>query len=160
MRIDDGDYLQKSVRFNTVSQNRKHMWKVMTKKEISEIDDWIEKNALSQALLKKSSLKKGELKALLLYFENEGVSFQDLASKLGINRSGAWKRWRKAYNKIIESFYTLELAVYCGVLEPEVVELLTEDMSSYLKMARGDADLEVIRRGIERRMAELDELRP
>ncbi|KXA88885.1 hypothetical protein AKJ57_06170 [candidate division MSBL1 archaeon SCGC-AAA259A05] len=132
----------------------------MTQKEISEIDEWIEENPLSQALLKKSSLKKGELKALLLYFGKEDISFKDLASELGINRSGAWKRWKRGYNKIIESFYTLELAAYSGILEPEVTELLTEDLRSYLEMVREDEDLEVIRERIERRMAELEELRP
>lgn len=134
--------------------------KIMNQNEVSDIDKWIEENPLSQALLKKSSLKKGELKALLIYFGSEDITFENLASKLEMNRSGAWKRWKKGYDKVIESFYTLELAVYGGILEPEVAELLAEDLQSYLEMARGDEDLEVIRERIERRMAELDELRP
>lgn len=126
--------------------------------ESTEIEEWMEKNPLAQALLKKSGLKRGELKALLLYFRSEETSFGDLASELGINRSGAWKRWKRGYNKIIESFYTLELAVYGGVLDPEATKLLTEDLKDYLRLVRGGEDVEAVRERLERRMAELEEL--
>lgn len=124
--------------------------------ETEEIEEWIEENSLTQALLKKSSLRKSELKALLLYFQSEDKSFRDLASELGINRSGAWKRWKKGYDKIIESFYTLELAVYGGILDPEATKLLTEDLEDYLRLAHRKGDIEAIQAQLEKRMAEME----
>ena len=121
-----------------------------------EIDDWIEENKLANALLEKSDIKKKELKALMLYFRSEDISFEDLSSEMGINRSGAWKRWKRGYDKIIESFYTLELAVYGGILDPEATKVLTEDLSDYLRLAHERGDIEAIRERLERRMAEME----
>ncbi len=123
----------------------------------NEIDEWMEENPLANALLKKSDMKKTELKALMFYFRSEDISFGDLASVMGINRSGAWKRWKKGYDKIIESFYTLELAVYGGILDPEATKLLTEDLRDYLKLAHEKGDIEAIRARLERRLAEMEE---
>ena len=121
-----------------------------------EIEDWIEENKLAKALLKKSGLKKGELKSMILYFQDEESSFQDIASKLGINRSGAWKRYKKGYEKIIESFFTLELAVYSGILEPGAVQHFVKDLEDYLNLAHQQGDKEMIRTRLEKRMAELE----
>ncbi|MFP4005090.1 MAG: hypothetical protein ACLFUR_00015 [Candidatus Hadarchaeia archaeon] len=121
-----------------------------------EIDEWIENNPLSQALLERSNLKKGELKALMLYFRREDISFSDISPELGINRSGAWKRWKKGYNKIIESFFTLELAVYGGILDPEATQLLMEDLRDYLKLAHEKGNIEKIRSRLEKRLVELE----
>lgn len=124
--------------------------------EAKKIREWIEENNLSKALLKKSSLKKKELEALLLYFSDESISFDDLSSELGINRSGAWKRWKKGYDKIIESFFTLELAVYGGVLDPDATKLFVEDLRDYLKLSRREGNKEEIRQRLEKRMAEME----
>ncbi len=121
-----------------------------------EIDEWIENNALADALLDRSAIKKEELKALMLYFRDEEISFSDLASEMEINRSGAWKRWKKGYKKIIESFYTLELAVYGDILDPEATKILTEDLQDYLKLAHKEGDLEAVRDRLERRLAEME----
>ncbi len=124
--------------------------------ERDDIEDWIEENKLAKALLKKSGLKKGELKSMILYFRDEDSSFQDIASKLGINRSGAWKRYKKGYEKIIESFFTLELAVYSGILEPEAVQHFVKDLEDYLNLAHQQGNKEMIRARLEKRMAELE----
>jgi len=124
--------------------------------ERDDIEEWIEENKLAKALLKKSGIKKGELKSMILYFQDEESSFQDIASKLGINRSGAWKRYKKGYDKVIESFFTLELAVYSGILEPEAVQHFVEDLQDYLNLAHQRGDKEMIRARLEKRMAELE----
>lgn len=124
--------------------------------ERDDIEEWIEENKLAKALLKKSGIKKGELKSMILYFQDEESSFQDIASKLGINRSGAWKRYKKGYDKVIESFFTLELAVYSGILEPEAVQHFVEDLQDYLNLAHQQGDKEMIRARLEKRMAELE----
>lgn len=126
------------------------------RKEAEEVKSWIEENKLAKALLDKSSLKKKELVALLLYYRSEEISFEDLASELGINRSGAWKRWKKGKDKIIESFYTLELGVYGGILDPEAIKYLTKDLEDYLKLAHRRGDKEAIRERIEKRMAKME----
>lgn len=127
--------------------------------EADEINEWIKENPLAKALLKKSSLKKGELKALLLYFQDEGISFSDISSELGINRSGAWKRWKKGYDKIIESFFTLELAVYGGILDIEATKHFVQDLQDYLKLAHQQGDKEAIRKRLEKRMTQMEKKR-
>lgn len=121
-----------------------------------EIEEWIKESPLAQALLEKSNLKKAELKALMLYFRDEDISFNDLASELGINRSGAWKRWKKGYDKIIQSFYTLELSVYGDILDAEATKLLVEDLRDYLRLAHQRGDTEAIRDRLEKRMTEME----
>lgn len=125
--------------------------------ELNSVEDWIEENELAEILLEKSNIKEGELKALLLYFQNEETSFSDVASKLNISRSGAWKRWKKGYKKIIESFYTLELAIYGGVLDPEATKFIIEDLQDYLRLALDQGDIEGIRARLEKRLAEMEE---
>lgn len=122
----------------------------------AEIEEWINENPLAEALLKKSSLKKEELKTLMIYFRSEDISFGDIASEFDINRSGIWKRWKKGYEKIIRSFYTLELAVYGGILDPEATKLLTKDLQDYLRLAYERGDIEAIRERLERRMTEME----
>lgn len=132
------------------------MRKMEIGKEREEIESWIEENKMAKVLLEKSSLNRREIIALILYFQIEDISFSDLASELGINRSGAWKRWKKGYDKIIESFYTLELGVYGGILDPDAIRYLIEDLKDYLKLARREGDKEAIRKRIEKRMAEME----
>ncbi len=128
--------------------------------EVEEIEKWIEENTLLKALLKKSNLKKEELKALMIYFTLEEVTFEDLASEMGINRSGAWKRYKKGFNKIIQSFYTVELAAYSGILDPKVTEMLAEDLTDYVRLLEGEGDIEAIRARLEKRMAMMEKLEP
>lgn len=132
------------------------MKKMEIGKEREEIESWIEENQMAKVLLEKSSLNRKEITALLLYFKSEEIKFSDLASELGINRSGAWKRWKNGYNKIIESFYTLELGVYGGILDPDAIKYLIEDLKDYLKLARREGSKEAIRKRIEKRMAEME----
>ena len=130
------------------------------REEVEEIEKWIEGNSLAKALIKKSKLKKEELKALMVYFTVEDVTFEDLASEMDINRSGAWKRYKKGFEKIIQSFYTVELAAYSGVLDPKVTEMLAEDLTDYVRLLQGEGDIEAIRARLEKRMAVMEELEP
>ncbi len=128
-------------------------------KEETEIGTWIKENALAKALLEKSNLKKGELKALMLNFQKEDSTFQEISDKLDINRSAAWKRYKKGYDKIIESFFTLELAVYSGILETKTIQHFVQDLQDYLKLAHQTGDKEAIRARLEKRMAKLEKQR-
>ncbi|KXA97062.1 hypothetical protein AKJ37_03805 [candidate division MSBL1 archaeon SCGC-AAA259I09] len=92
----------------------------------------------------------------MLYFRDEEISFADLSSDLGINRSGAWKRWKKGYDKVIESFFTLELAVYGGILDPKATKHFVEDLKDYLKLAHREGDKKAIQKRLERRMTEME----
>lgn len=130
------------------------------REEVEEIEKWIEGNSLAKALIKKSKLKKEELKALMVYFTVEDVTFEDLASEMDINRSGAWKRYKKGFEKIIQSFYTVELAAYSGVLDPKVTEMLAEDLTDYVRLLQGEGDIEAIRARLEKRMAVMEEPEP
>lgn len=123
--------------------------------EKDEIEGWIKENTLVKTLLDKSGLDKSIFKALLLYYWREEVTFKELARNLGIKKPGAWKRWRKGLDSVIQAFYTIELAVYAGVLDPEIVQLLTEDLQDYVELSKGKGDPEEIRDRIEKRMVEM-----
>lgn len=125
--------------------------------EIDEVEAWIQENPLAKSLLEKSHLDMDTLRAILLYYWNEEISFEELAKKLNLKRPGAWKRWKKGLDSVMRSFYTLELAIYAGVLEIEVVELLAEELLDYIKLARGGEDIDEIRDRLEKRMAEMEE---
>lgn len=119
---------------------------------------WLQKSPLAQELLSLSHLDKRTLEALVLYSRSE-TTFERVAQALGIQRSGAWKRWRRGRDAIMRSFYTLELAIYAGVLEPEVAELLAQDLQDLAALARAEGDLEELSRRIEKRIRELLRLR-
>lgn len=123
--------------------------------DIDEVEAWIKKDPLAKTLLKKSLLNMDSLKAILLYYWSEDITFRELASKLNLKKPGAWKRWKKGLDLIMGSFYTLELAIYAGILEAEAAELLAEDLQDYVRLARGEGDIDDIRDRLEKRMANL-----
>jgi hypothetical protein len=119
------------------------------------VDEWIRDNPLSQALLEGSHLEPEILKALLLYYWGEDMTFEKMARKLKIKRPGAWKRWRKGLDAIMRSFYTIELAIYAGVLDEKTAKILVRDLEDYVELAQGGKDLKGVRDRIEKRMVEM-----
>ncbi|MEM3514573.1 MAG: hypothetical protein QXT02_04750 [Candidatus Hadarchaeum sp.] len=117
--------------------------------------DWLRDNLLVKVLLERSHLDEKTLKAMLLYYWSENPTFEIIAKKLKIKRSGAWKRWKKGQEAIMRSFYTIELAIYSGILERETAEILIDDLIDYNELAKGAANVEEIRDRIERRMVQL-----
>ena len=71
---------------------------------------------------------------------------------MGMGRSGVWKRWRRGVESLRRAFYTLELALYLGLLEEETAELVLEDLSDYLDLRRGRKTPEEVRENLQRRM--------
>jgi predicted DNA-binding protein YlxM (UPF0122 family) len=116
---------------------------------------WAEKDKLARILLDRSHLSSETFKTLLLYYWKPDITFEELAKKLGVQRPGAWKRWKKGVDMILRSFYTIELAIYSGVLEPRVAELLLQDLSDYLSLLREGESPDRIRDKIELRMLEM-----
>lgn len=123
--------------------------------EFTRAEKWLRENKLAQVLLEKSNLDEKILKTMLLYYWSEGATFEELAEKLRIQRPGAWKRWKKGRGTIMRSFYTVELAIYAGILEVETAELLVDDLVDYIGLARGGEDLSELRDRIEKRMVEM-----
>lgn len=127
----------------------------MPREEFARAEKWVRENLLARALLERSHLDEKTLKAMLLHYWSEGATFEELAERLRIQRPGAWKRWRRGRDAIMRSFYTLELAVYAGILEAETAELIVDDMLDYVTLARGEGDMEELRNRIEKRMVQL-----
>lgn len=130
------------------------------REEFIRAEKWLRENLLAQALLERSNLDKNMLKTMLLHYWADKVTFEELANQLGIQRPGAWKRWRKGRDIIMRSFYTLELAIYSGILETEIAEILADDLQDYISLAKEEADLEELRDRIEERMVRLAKLTP
>lgn len=143
------------ITLSDVSQNRKQGSEMEPEGEINKVEEWIEENRLARALIEKSGLDKGVLKTLLLYYWSEDVTFEDLAQRLDLKKPGAWKRWRKGLDAITQSFYTIELAVYSGILDAETAKLLAEDLQDYVELTKEGGDIEAIRDRLEKRMVEL-----
>ncbi len=127
----------------------------MPKEEFTRAEKWLQENLLARALLEKSHFDEKTLKTMLLHYWSEGATFEELADRLRIQRPGAWKRWRKGRDAIMRSFYTLELAIYAGILETETAELIVDDMLDYVTLARGEGDMDELRDRIEKRMVQL-----
>lgn len=117
--------------------------------------DWLRNNLLAKVLLERSHLDEKTLRAMLLYYWSEDPTFELIGKKLKINRSGAWKRWKKGREAIMRSFYTIELAIYAGILDRETAEILIDDLIDYNELAKGAENVEEIRDRIERRMIQL-----
>jgi len=130
----------------------------MPEKKLNEAEKWLKEDKLAQFLLEKSNLSLGELKTLLLYYGSGGTTFEELAKKLNIQRPGAWKRWRRGVDTIMNSFYTLELAMYAGVLEPEIADIISQDLQDYASLAREEGGLEEIQSRIEERLLKLGKI--
>ena len=127
----------------------------MPRGEFARAEKWLRDNLLAQALHERSHLDEKTLKTMLLYYWNRDATFEELAEKLSIQRPGAWKRWQRGRDAIMRSFYTLELAIYAGILEAETAELMVGDLQDYISLARGEGDLGELRDRIERRMVQL-----
>jgi len=110
----------------------------MPREEFVRAEKWLRENLLARALLERSHLDEKTLKTMLLHYWSEGATFEELAEKLRMQRPGAWKRWQRGRDAIMRSFYTLELAVYAGILEAETAELMVDDMLDYVTLARGE----------------------
>jgi hypothetical protein len=114
-------------------------------------EKWMKSNRLAQFLLEKSDLSREELKTMLLYYWSGGTTFEDLAQKMRIQRPGAWKRWRRSLDTIMRSFYTIELAMYAGILDSEIADIISQDLQDYASLAREEGGLEEIQSRIEDR---------
>ena len=123
-------------------------------------EKWLKGDRLAQFLLEKSDLSREELKTMLLYYWSGGTTFEDLAQKMRIQRPGAWKRWRRSLDTIMRSFYTLELAMYAGILDSEIADIVSQDLQDYASLAREEGGLEEIQSRIEERMVKLKKITP
>jgi hypothetical protein len=127
----------------------------MPKEEIARAEKWLRENLLARELLKRSHLNEKTLKALLLYSWSEGATFEEIAKRLRVQQPGAWKRWRRGRESVMRSFYTIELAIYAGVLEARTAEIIIDDLLDYLALSRGEGNVDELRERIERRMVQL-----
>jgi DNA-binding Lrp family transcriptional regulator len=127
----------------------------MTEEEIVGAENWLQESLLAQELLKLSRIDEKTLKAMLFYHLAEGTTFQEIAKKLRIQQPGAWKRWKRGEDSILRSFYTLELAVYAGILDTRVAQFMADDLTDYANLAKGSGDVDAIRDRIERRMVQV-----
>jgi len=128
--------------------------------EFVQAEKWLQKDSLVRVLLKQSYFNEKTLKATLFHYWGEGVTFEDIAEALHIQQPGAWKRWRRSLDTIMRSFYTLELAMYAGVLDPEIVDIVSQDLQDYASLAREEGGLEEIQSRIEERMLKLKKIMP
>ena len=132
----------------------------MPSDEFPKAERWLRESLLARVLLERSHLDEKTLKTMLLYYWNRNATFEELAKRLRIKRPGAWKRWQRGRDAIMRSFYTLELAIYAGVLEAETAELLLGDLQDYSSLAQGEGDLGELRDRIEKRMVQLTKKPP
>ncbi len=127
----------------------------MTRGEVAKAEKWLRGNLLAQELLKRSHINEKTLKALLLHSWSDGTTFEEIAKRLNIQQPGAWKRWQRGRDAVMRSFYTIELAIYAGVLEAETAEVLVDDLLDYTSLSKGEGNVEELRDRIERRMVQL-----
>ena len=127
----------------------------MPPEEFVRAEKWLRDNLLAQALLERSHLDEKTLKTMLLHYWSEDATFEEIAKRLHIQQPGAWKRWRRGGDMVRRSFYTIELAIYAGILEAEAAELMVDDLLDYISLARGEGNVDELRDRIERRMVQL-----
>jgi hypothetical protein len=132
----------------------------MTREEVAKAEKWLRGNLLAQELLKRSHINEKTLKALLLHSWSDSTTFEEIAKRLNIQQPGAWKRWQRGRDDVMRSFYTLELAIYAGVLEAETAEVLVDDLLDYTSLSKGEGNVEELRDRIERRMIQLSKTIP
>lgn len=133
---------------------------LMPREEILRAEKWLRGNLLAKELLKRSHIKEETLKAMLMHSWSEDATFEQIAKRLGIEQSGAWKRWQRGRDAIMSSFYTIELALYAGVLEADIAEIMIDDLIDYKSLSRGEGNVDEIRDRIERRMVQLAKRAP
>ncbi len=119
------------------------------------VEQWLNRDRLAQFLLSKSHFAKRDFQALLLHAWSENLTFESMGKLLGIQRPGAWKRWRRAVDAIFRSFCTIELSLYAGALDPKIAELLIQDLQDYVDLVQQGERPERIRERLELRMIEL-----
>ncbi|KUO42119.1 MAG: hypothetical protein APU95_03915 [Hadesarchaea archaeon YNP_N21] len=124
-------------------------------KNIAKVERWLKENPLSKILLERSHLKPEILKTMLLFYWSQDATFEQLSKELKIQRPGAWKRWNKGRDAIIRSFFTIELAIYAGILDTEIAEILTQDLQDYVSLATSGGGLQELQSRIEERMISL-----
>lgn len=127
----------------------------MPAQEFIQAESWLRENLLAQALLERSHLDEKTLKPMLLHSWKEDASFSDIANRLRIQKPGAWKRWRRGDDMVRRSFYTIELAIYAGILDAETAELIVDDLVDYISLVRGQGNVDELRDRIEQRMVQL-----
>jgi len=127
----------------------------MSGEETAKAEKWLRENLLARELLKRSHIDEKTLKALLLHSWSEGTTFEEIAKRLNIQQPGAWKRWQRGRDAVMRSFYTLELAIYAGVLEAKTAEVLVDDLLDYTSLSKGEGNVDELRDRIERRMVQL-----
>ncbi|MEM0359106.1 MAG: hypothetical protein QXG22_03730 [Candidatus Hadarchaeales archaeon] len=79
-------------------------------------------------------------------------NFEEIGLKVGMGRSGAWKRWKRGKDNLVRAFYTLELALYLGLLEEEIAQLMFDDLADYLDLLRGKKTLQEVQENMQKRM--------
>lgn len=126
----------------------------MNEEKFAGAEEWLRDSLLAQELLKRSRMDDKTLKALLFYQLGENT-FEEISKKLRIQQPGAWKRWKRGKDSIMRSFYTLELAVYAGILDAKAAQFLADDLTDYSNLTRGVGDMEALRDRIERRMVQV-----
>lgn len=127
----------------------------MLKEELLRAEKWLRENLLAQELLKRSHVKEKTLRAMLMHSWSRDATFEEIAKRLKIQQPGAWKLWYRGRDAIMRSFYTIELAIYAGILEAETAEVLIDDLLDYTSLARGEGNVDELRDRIERRMVQL-----
>lgn len=127
----------------------------MPKEEFARAEKWLSENLLARALLERSHINEKTLKILLLHYWSEGATFEEIAKRLRCQQPGVWKRWQRGRDTVMRSFYTIELAIYAGVLEVETAELMIDDLLDYVSLSRGEGNVDELRDRIERRMVQL-----
>ena len=127
----------------------------MHREEFINAEKWLRENLLARVLLERSHLNEKSLKALLLHSWSKGATFEEISKRLRIGQPGAWKKWKRGRDMLMRSFYTIELAIYAGILDVETAEFIIDDLLDYVSLARGEGNVEEIRDRIERRMAQL-----
>ncbi|MDI6884002.1 MAG: hypothetical protein QMD00_02520 [Hadesarchaea archaeon] len=127
----------------------------MPREEFARAEKWLRDNLLAQALLERSHLDEKTLRTMLFHYWSEDASFEEISKMLRIQQPGAWKRWRRGEDMVRRSFYTIELAIYAGILETETAELMVDDLLDYISLARGEGNVDELRDRIERRMVQL-----
>lgn len=124
----------------------------MTKKKSDYGIKEVKNSPLAKILLKKSLFDEKTLQILLLYYSERARSFEGIAKKMGMGRSGVWKRWKRGKESLMRAFYTLELALYLGLLEEEIAQLVLEDLADYLDMRKGKKTAQEVQENLQRRM--------
>ncbi|MFN4133571.1 MAG: hypothetical protein ACK4GQ_04295 [Candidatus Hadarchaeales archaeon] len=116
---------------------------------------WLKKDLMAQKLLEMSHLKKETLLPLMYYMQENDITFDKIAKKMKISQPNAWKRYHRAKNEILRSFYTLKLALHAGVLDEKVADLIKDDLLDYLGLLRNEVDEHEAKYRMEKRMIEL-----